>query len=191
MIPDKWGQGQLFAYSALNGESYFTDDFTGTLAGDRTGVIFNTICRRTLYFGDMNKFMNPELKYVTSDMIVLETLTGTFSMLFAERHLIVGEYNEMPGVFVSLGGGCEVTVKGDAEIHNTFDGEYTALMKKNGRFAFAYGKSEEAVTELCKKGIETDLEALRAEKKKPFESGPKLVGAGRLLCRCAGGIYFL
>ena len=57
MLPNKWGQGQLFAFSALDGESLFTDDFTGTLCGDKIGVIFNTLCRRTLYFGDMNKFL--------------------------------------------------------------------------------------------------------------------------------------
>ena len=42
MIPNKWGQGQLFAFSALDGASFFSDDFTGTLAGDKIGVIFNT-----------------------------------------------------------------------------------------------------------------------------------------------------
>lgn len=26
MLPNKWGQGQLFAFSALDGESLFTDD---------------------------------------------------------------------------------------------------------------------------------------------------------------------
>lgn len=55
MIPKKWGQGQLFAYSALDGDSFFENDFTGTLTGDRIGVTFHTMCRRTLYFGDMNK----------------------------------------------------------------------------------------------------------------------------------------
>lgn len=98
MLPNKWGQGQLFAFSALDGESLFTDDFTGTLCGDKIGVIFNTLCRRTLYFGDMNKFIAPELKCVTSDMVILETLIGSFSMIFAERHLVIGEYNDISGV---------------------------------------------------------------------------------------------
>ena len=41
MIPKKWGQGQLFAYSALDGDSFFNNDFTGTLTGDKIGVIFH------------------------------------------------------------------------------------------------------------------------------------------------------
>ena len=102
MIPDKWGQGQLFAFSALDGESLFSDDLTGTLAGDRIGVIFHTSCRRTLYFGDMNKFVASEFKAVTSDMISINTLLGNVSMIFAERHLVVGECEDIPGIFVSL-----------------------------------------------------------------------------------------
>ena len=73
MIPKKWGQGQLFAFSALDGESLFSDDFTGILAGDKVGVIFHTRCRRTLYFGDLNKYIAPQFDCVTSDMIILYT----------------------------------------------------------------------------------------------------------------------
>ena len=40
MLPKKWGQGQLFAFSALDGDSFFTDDLAGTLSGDKIGVIF-------------------------------------------------------------------------------------------------------------------------------------------------------
>ena len=169
MIPDKWGQGQLFAFSALDGESYFTDDLTGTLAGDKVGVIFNTTCRRTLYFGDMNKFLASEFKAVTSDMISINTLSGNISMIFAERHLVVGECGDVPGVFVSLAGKYELIKKGDIEIHDTGDGEYTALLRCDGKFAFAYADSIEKVMDLCKKGISLDIDKLKEQKVKPFE----------------------
>lgn len=169
MIPKKWGQGQIFAFSALDGDSFFNDDFAGTFCGDKIGVIFNTLCRRTIYFGNMNKFISPELKFTASDMIILETLAGTFSMIFAQRHLVVGESGDMPGVFVSIDGICETIKKGDIEIHNTDDGEYTALLKREGRFAFSYGKSESEVISLCEKGITLDIDMLKEQKKKPFE----------------------
>lgn len=169
MIPKKWGQGQLFAFSALDGESFFTDDLAGFLCGDRVGVIFNTFCRRTLYFGDMNKFIVPEIRCVSSDMILLDTLIGDFSIIFAERHLVVGEYAEDIGVFVSLAGRCETIIKNGLEIHNTDDGEYTALLKRGGRFAFSYGKSEKEVISLCEKGLTLDLGKLKSEKKRYFE----------------------
>ena len=172
MLPNKWGQGQLFAFSALDGKSLFTDDFTGTLTGDRIGVIFNTDCRRTLFFGDLNKDISPDISCVTSDMIKVDTNTGKFSIIFAQRHLVVGEYGTDEGVFVSLGAECEIIRKADTEIHNTRDGEFTALMKKDGRFAFAYGKSENDVISLCEKGISLDIEELKAKKLKPYENIP-------------------
>ena len=169
MLPTKWGQGQLFAFSALDGESFFYDDFTGTLSGDKIGVIFHTKCRRTLFFRDMQGFA-PKLDCVLSDMIELETLSGFFSMMFAERHLVVGEIADENGIFVSLDGECEISRKADLQIHNSLDGEYTALMKRGGRFAFAYGRSEEAVTALCEKGMSFDLEELKKQKKNPYEN---------------------
>lgn len=169
MIPKKWGQGQLFAFSALDGESLFTDDLAGTLCGDKIGVTFNTFCRRTLYFGDMSKFIVPRLKCVASDMIIIESLVGTFSIIFAEKHLVVGEYIDTTGVFVSLCGESETLRKGDTEIHNTNDGEYTALLKRESRFAFAYGKSEEDVISLCEKGLTLNLDKLKSQKRRYFE----------------------
>ncbi|MEE0981102.1 MAG: hypothetical protein U0K91_05405, partial [Acutalibacteraceae bacterium] len=83
MLPKKWGQGQLFAFSAVDGKSFFSSDFTGTLSGDKIGVIFHTKCRRTLFFTDAATRLN----CVASDMILLENS----SMIFAERHLVTGE----------------------------------------------------------------------------------------------------
>lgn len=164
MLPKKWGQGQLFAFSALDGDSYFTDDFSGTLSGDKIGVIFQTSCRRTLYFGDVHKYTCPEIKCVTSDMIIIDSLIGTFSMYFAERHLVVGEYSDVAGVFVSFGGECELAVKDGVELHNSSDGEYTALLKENDRFSFSYARSEEEAVRLCKKGLSVDFGELKKQK---------------------------
>lgn len=159
MIPKKWGQGQLFSFSALDGESLFNDDFVGTLSGDKIGVIFHTKCRRTIFFRDAESDFN----CVTSDMIILEKS----SMLFAERHLAVGNGRS---VFVNVDGEYEIIKKGDTEIHHTFDGEYTALLKRDEKFAFVYGKSEEEVMNLCEKGISLDVEELISLKKKPYEN---------------------
>lgn len=170
MVPDKWGQGQLFAFSALDGDSFFTDDFSGILTGDKIGVSFQTIVRRTLYFGDMNKFVAPGLRCVASDMLLVDSLLGACSMMFAERHLVVGEYNKPCGVFVSLGGECRVVCKEDCEIHDTADGEYTALMKKDGRFAFSFAKSEDEAVALCHKGMELNPEEIKNKKLALFEN---------------------
>ena len=168
MIPSKWGQGQLFAFSALDGESFFSDDFTGTLAADKIGVIFHTKIRRTLFFTDIKSA--PDFSCVASDVIAFETTSGKHRIIFAQRHLIIGETTNEHGVFVSADGECETIRKDDTETHNTFDGEYTALLKRGNRFAFAYADSAEKAIELCEKGINLDIEEAEQKKLKPYES---------------------
>ena len=164
MLPTKWGQGQLFAFSALDGESFFRDDFTGTLAGDKIGVIFHTKCRRTLFLTDAT----PDFSCVTSDMLLLKNA----SVIFAEGHLIVGEIGGGVNAFVSVDGECEIIKKADTEIHNTFDGEYTAFLKRNGSFAFAFADTADEAATLCEKGMTLELEKLKAQKKKPYDNIP-------------------
>ena len=149
MIPSKWGQGQLFAFSAVDGESFFSDDFTGTLAADKIGIIFHTKIRRTLFFTDIKSA--PDFSCVASDVIAFETASGKHRIIFAQRHLIIGETTNEHGVFVSVDGECETIRKGNVEIHDTADGEYTAILKAGNRFAFAYAQSIEKAVELAEK----------------------------------------
>ncbi len=171
MTPSKWGQGQLFAFSALDGESFFSDDFTGTLAADKIGVIFHTKIRRTLFFSDIKDSV-PAFRCIASDLIAFETAAGKHSIIFVERHLVIGETSNEHAAFVSVDGECETIKNDDAEIHNTFDGEYTALLKRGNRFAFAYADSAEKAIELCEKGINLDVEEAEQKKLKPYVSSP-------------------
>ncbi len=164
MIPKKWGQGQLFAFSALDGEALFSEDFTGYLCADKIGVIFNTQTRRTLFFAGMNKFIAPEMMSVTSDAVIFNTLLGPCSIIFARRNLVIGEYRFVPEVLVSIDGKSETKHKDGIEIHNTNDGEFTALLKENDRFAFAFAKSEEQAAALCREGLKIDIEKLKTDK---------------------------
>lgn len=169
MIPCKWGQGQLFAYSALDGDSYFTDDFTGTLSGDKIGVIFHTKKRRTLFFSEM-KDLSPKFRCIASDIIAVDTLAGECNMIFAERHLVAGKTADGGGIFVGIDGEYETVKKGDLEIHNTFDGEYTAILRRDNRFAFAFGSSESRAVKLCEKAMAYDVEKAESIKLNYYES---------------------
>lgn len=167
MLPKKWGQGQLFAFSAIDGEAFFSDDFTGTLAGDKIGIVFHTKLRRTLFFPDIKDTV-PEFGCVASDIITLETVAGKYSIIFAQRHLIIGKTANAHGVYVSIDGECKTVRNGDVEIHDTSDGEYTAILRTDNKFAFAYADSIEKAVELCENGISLDLDKAEEQKLKPY-----------------------
>ena len=103
MIPNKWGQGQLFAFSALDGDSFFTDDFTGTLSGDKIGVIFHTKKRRTLYFSEMKDLL-PKIRCIASDIIALDTLAGELKGIvnFLFKKVGGGSYEFIPSVITDF-----------------------------------------------------------------------------------------
>ena len=90
ILPKKWGQGQLFAFSALDGPSYFSDDFTGILSGDKIGIRFFSKIKRELAIVNVYG-RNLEFDAVTSDYIRFH-FPGQDGMriIYAAQHLIIG-----------------------------------------------------------------------------------------------------
>ncbi|MBP3544402.1 MAG: hypothetical protein J6J86_09260 [Lachnospiraceae bacterium] len=164
ILPSKWGQGQLFAFSALDGSSYFSDDFTGMLSGDRIGIRFYSNVKRELAF--VNVFgKGLTFDAVTSDYICCHfPQQENMRIIYAAQHLIVGNVAEpvLPAVFTE-GAHLTETVDG-IEIHDTQDGDFTALKCTDGRFAFAFGHSKEDVCALVNKGLSLDLDTVAADK---------------------------
>lgn len=91
ILPKKWGQGQIFAFSALDGPSYASDDFVGTLSGDRIGIRFHSNTKRELAFVNV-KDHGTKFDAVTSDYICFRTLPHKKNrILYADRHLVIGD----------------------------------------------------------------------------------------------------
>lgn len=173
MIPNIWGQGQLFAYSALDGVSRASDDFCGHLLGDAVGICFHSPVKRELRLTGLSG-REPHFDAVTSDFISL-TLDGAFPhiILYAREHLIVGTCTETvrPQVFVD--GPCFTYNRAGVEIHDTDDGCYSALGIGDDNFAFAYGHSEQEVLELVGDGLDMSLAALAVARKTLYDGLPE------------------
>lgn len=163
VTPNIWGQGQLFAFSAMDGKSLFSDDFTGILCGDKIGIRFFSKVRRELAVTKIAGFV-PAFETVSSDLITMNTPGGQMHILYAQAHLIIGNIAAGTDVVMMTEGSCDIEKMDDLELHDTGDGDVTALCKENGRFAFAYGHSREEVRNLAKKGLALPLEEL-VEKK--------------------------
>lgn len=168
-LPNIWGQGQLFAFSALDGASYATNDFAGTLSADKIGIRFYSNVKRELaLIGYGNT--NPAFEAVTGDFISIKNDSGeTANIIYADTHLIIGNTvkSVIPVVMIE---GSSNTIKEDSmEIHDTLDNEFTAIGINGNRFAFAFGSSVDEVKALAKKGLSLNTEAERNKKIQFYE----------------------
>lgn len=164
-LTNVWGQGQLFAYSALLGKSLISDDFAGYLSADRIGIIFCTKKRRELVIS-VPKVSGLSFDAVTSDYIKFRIgKEPAGRIIYARNHLIAGDCPKgfSPSVL------CDTTDKAfdsprDCIIHDTKDGDVTVLKVCGNRFAFAYAHSVESAMILIKEGLALDLDTEEAKK---------------------------
>jgi len=169
MLHNYWSQGQLFAFSALDGTSFASDDFVGTLCGDKIGIRFYTKIKRELVLVNKNNLLY-EFNAVLSDYINIKYENNKkVEVIYADQHLVVGGINEAVFPIVNVEGVAKIYLKDKITIHNSYDNDFTALYVKNNKFAFAYGNSEEDVIDLVKKGITFNLEDIINEKIKIYK----------------------
>ena len=184
--PNVWGQGQLFAFSALDGSALSTEDFVGTLSGDRISIRFHTKIMRELAVVNIAA-SKPEFQTVASDLIRIRTKAGPVTVIYADTHTIIGEVSGQAEVAVFVDGSHILRKTEDLELHDTGDGEFTALLRDKGRFSFAYGTTAEAAIEKAQRGIALDLEK-QIQKKLSFFTQHRLDDThpyARLYAKCA------
>ena len=168
VTPNIWGQGQLFAFSALDGGSFAGEDFVGTLSGDKIGIRFHTKVIRELAVVKVAG-LEPVFETVASDLIRLQTNMGSITVIYADTHTVIGAVSGHAEIAVMVEGCHTVRKMGALEIHDTCDGEFTALLRNGDRFAFTYGKTEEAAIRKAQKGILRDIENTVQKKLSFFE----------------------
>lgn len=169
-MPHVWAQGQLFAYSAWDGEAHCTDDLVGILSADRIGIRFFTKIKRELALVG-GKLWDVVFEAVAGDYIAATLNRGArLRMLFAAARLVVGDVAaEMVPVVLCEGRVTTRTIDG-VDLQDSGDGEYTALAVDGTRFAFAFGKSEAEAVALAQKGLTLDFDALEAQKREFYET---------------------
>ena len=163
ILPNVWGQGQLFAFSALDGDSFSRDDLAGILSGDKIGVRFFTKVKRELAL-ILSGGPAPEFDAVTGDVISLRYHGEELGMVFAERHLVCGTAAGGAAAACMVEGICRTEYRAGIEIHDTGDGEFTALAREGNRFAFAFAQSLEDAVSLARRGIAIDANAVKEER---------------------------
>ena len=177
ILPDIWGQGGIFSYSAAYGICKNSETFSARLLGDKPGIIFNTKNKCTLsVWAD-----SPEdivFNTVMTDFIdaTLKISSGEYrvSFIFADYDTVVitSDYA------IELKCEFEKAVnakKGKKATVYTSESETFALSskKKDGilTYAFSYGKN---ASDRCMEVLEKNPRDIIEEKENFYKSIPEL-----------------
>ena len=156
-INNIWSQGQLFAFSGLDGKTDYKNDFTGILSGDRIGIKFFTKIKRELAIVG---FSTKELTFdhVLGDCISAKTDKGSLNIVFQQRNLVIGTVPSDAIATVFAEGlvsvekiSDKITVWGDGE-------EFTALATEGNRFCLSFAKDLQESVAIAEKNLETNVE---------------------------------
>lgn len=168
ILHNLWSQGQLFAFSALDGESYAENDFVGTLCGDKIGIRFFTNVKRELVITNTQKLFY-EFEAVTSDYINIKFANSdNVKIIYAAKHLIIGTMSDSNYPIATVEGECNSYIKDNILIQNT-NSDYTALYTFKNQFFYVYGTSEEEVIETINKGLTLNLNEIENQKLEIYE----------------------
>lgn len=185
-LPNIWGQGQLFAFSALDGDAYATNDFVGMLSGDRLGVRFYTkVIRELAVVGIETKELT--FKAVTGDYIC--AVTGEkeeIIILYYDTNTIIGQISSgaCPVVFVE--GKSRIIEDAQIVVQDTGDGEFTTLAVDGNKFSFAYSTTQEDAVKKAQAGLKADIAVEVSKKTSYYEkhSLPDTVEHSKLYNKC-------
>lgn len=86
VMPDTYGYGQIFSFSALDGKTSFRNDLTGTLTAKPVGIRFELKNPVTLFFNTQIQKCN----VITSDVIDIDTPSGPLSVVYKDYNTVVG-----------------------------------------------------------------------------------------------------
>ncbi len=165
MIPNQWSQGQLFAFSGLDGRNSIYQDIPGILCGDKIGVRLYAKTVQELWMV-RPPHTKPLADAVCGDFFTFTAAEkGTMMMVYLQSRLIAGQTILGGPVCIAIEAPYTYTRQGNLEIYDTKNGEFTAFLREGDRFALAFGASAEEAAALATEGLNADLEAVVAARK--------------------------
>lgn len=184
IYPDIYGYGQVFAFSALDGESKYQNDFAGTLTAKPVGIRFELSTPRTLFFDcNIKKAVT-----ISSDIINIEAEQGSILTVYKDRHCVVGYSPVLPTV---KGGFC-LKIKNNTYVSFSLKNIVVLAVEESSKgykFSLCYGISLKNTLSNAKAALTADADAIKAERKTYYEKLPGLKNApdnfNRLLCKAA------
>lgn len=183
-IPNIWGEGTIFAFSGLDGQTDVASNFVATFAKRPYGLLIHTPQRRCF---DIVLPAQGTPQVATGDVLLVDTPSGELAMTFCAWHTIVGHAPEQTRFRLSMENGTAATwhdpcwVSEDAE-----HGDVIAAIGQGNRFALAYGRTVDEACERAYAGLGAEIDEEISQRLAIYRSLPTLSDAGhdRLLKKC-------
>ena len=185
-LPDIWGEGALFAFSGIDGETQSRSGFVLTFGPRMFSLLIHTPARRVV---DIRLVQPGVVRAATSDLLMVDTPAGELVLAFAAWHTLVGalptgaqaalQFEDTPVPGGDVG---EYWVSDDAE-----HGDALVMLTRQGRFVLAYGRTAEEAENRAETGLFRDLKRVVDERLAFYEKLPRLLfpAKDRLLKKCA------
>ena len=171
-LPDVWGEGAIFAFSGMDGQTNVVSEFVATYWREPYGLLFHTPRRRIL---DIALRTRGKVRVATGDVYAVETNVGDLVVAYSAWHTIIGT---MPAaakmtLLMETGGEAEyrdpVWVSDDPE-----HGDVLAGLQERTRFALAYGTTLDEARERAIEGLAQDVDKVVAARLAPYVALPDL-----------------
>lgn len=175
-LPSIWGIGNIFSFSALDGECTFEKSMVGTLSGDKIGINFNTENNAFIYIEPKN-VCNVTYSIVASDIIkgVLTSKDNkdyNFEFIFVAQNTVLARTPKCSKLCVRFSEDANVSKNGNLISFNFENEKYTLYTESYDDYiisAFSYGKNAD---EDCQKCFTQDINCEVSKKLSFFNSVP-------------------
>ena len=149
-LPDVWGEGALFAFSGIDGETSAASGFVATFARDAYGLLFHTPRRRYL---DITLGEAGVPRIVVGDVYAVETGQGDLVVTFSAWHTLIGVVPAGTRLQLRLEGGPDADRQAGVSVSVDAQGrDALVLIEREGRLALSYGQSVELAQQRAAEG---------------------------------------
>lgn len=185
MLPNVIGEGGLFGFSGMDGETCALSGFLATWAADGCSLLFHTKKRRLLR---LRLPAEAETIFATGDACRFRTSAGERGLVYAAWHTLVGYGFDAAEVSLEFEDGTPAE-RQSPQLWTTRDengGDYLVLAARDRMFGLGYGKTAQEAAGRAQAGLAADPAGETEQRLRLYETSPLLRDSGhaRLLNKC-------
>lgn len=183
-LPDVWGEGAIFAFSGIDGETNSRSGFVASFDAQPFDLLLHTPTRRRL---KIRLASQGRVQAALNDLLSFSTSAGDLVLTFSHWHTLTGQLPPGGELSLSLENGEPASLEESYWISYDSGFEDCLVLATDGpRFALAYGVTVQEAQSRANAGLSSDLEQIVESRLAVFQALPDLKepGLDRLLKKC-------